>query len=184
MPMGVHIASGERRDATAVSAAGAKPGADTCHIRPVTCRPGRDAGPGTGHRPGPAHIAVIAQVGVQRLFLRGEGAGQRESRLAVDVLVVPREQELDRDGDPSRRLCQGLVHDKPSSEDRGGDPGVRSPSAVSRSRCPALSVRRFGAGLMQFLEGIQGRLPFRHGTLRKCDRALRVISPRSASEVP
>ena len=33
--------------------------------------------------------------------------------LAVDVLVVPREQELDRDGDPPRRLDQGLVHEEP-----------------------------------------------------------------------
>jgi hypothetical protein len=46
---------------------------------------------------------MIARVGVQRLFLRGEGIEQRENRLAVDVLVVPPEQELDRDGDPSRR---------------------------------------------------------------------------------
>ena len=49
--------------------------------------------------PEPAHIAMIARVGVQRLFLRGEGVEQREGRLAVDVLVIPREQELDRDGD-------------------------------------------------------------------------------------
>jgi len=38
MPMSVHIASGERRDATAASATGAKPDANTCHIRSATCR--------------------------------------------------------------------------------------------------------------------------------------------------
>ena len=80
--------------------------------------------------PEPAHIAMIARVGVQRLFLRAEGIEQRESRLAVDVLVVPREQELDRDGDPSRRLDQGLVNDKPSTEDRGGDPGSIAVSGI------------------------------------------------------
>lgn len=121
---------------------------------------------------------MIAQVGVQRVFLRGEGAGQRESRLAVDVLVVPGEQELDRDGDPSRRLCQGLVHDEPSSEDRGGDPGSIAVSgiAVAVPSVIRLALRRFGAGPGQFLEGIQGRLPFRPGTLGKCGSALRVIS--------
>src|ERR1700737_444499 len=70
--------------------------------------------------PEPADVAVIARVGVQRLLLRGEGIEQRESGLAVDVLVVPREQELDRNGDSPRRLDQGLVHDEPAAEDRGG----------------------------------------------------------------
>jgi hypothetical protein len=74
-------------------------------------------------------------------FLRGEGVEQRESRLAVDVLVVPREQELDRDGDPSRRFYQGLVHDKPSSEDRGGDPGFDR-----RQRYPDRGARRYPIG--------------------------------------
>src|SRR3954453_15915842 len=73
--------------------------------------------------PEPAYVAVIARVGVQRRLLRGEGVEQRESGLAVDVLVVPRQQELARAGDPPRRLDQGLVHDEPAAEDRGGDPG-------------------------------------------------------------
>src|SRR3954465_1743121 len=63
--------------------------------------------------PHPADAAMVARVGVQRLFLRGEGVEQRQSGLAVDVLVVPREQELDRNGDPSRRLDQRLVHENP-----------------------------------------------------------------------
>src|SRR6266480_777179 len=121
--------------------------------------------------PEPAHIAMIARVGVQRLFLRAEGIEQRESRLAVDVLVVPREQELDRDGDPSRRLDQGLVNDKPSAEDRGGDPGFdrrqRYPDRGAQRYATAIADRRFGADLGQFLEGVQGRLPFRYGTLRQ-----------------
>jgi pimeloyl-ACP methyl ester carboxylesterase len=50
---------------------------------------------------GPANGAVIARVGVQRLLLRGEGVEQREGGLAAGVLVVPREQELDRKTIPS-----------------------------------------------------------------------------------
>jgi hypothetical protein len=37
MSTSVRIRSDERRDATAVSATGSKPDADTCHVRPVTC---------------------------------------------------------------------------------------------------------------------------------------------------
>ena len=111
--------------------------------------------------PEPAHIAMIARIGVQRLFFRGEGVEQRESRLAVDVLVAPREQELDRDGDPSRRLDQGLVHDRPCTEDRGGDPGFdrrqRYPDRGAQRYATAIADRRFSADLGQFLEGIQGR---------------------------
>jgi hypothetical protein len=47
--------------------------------------------------------------------------------LVVDELVVPRERELGRDGDPPRRLDQRLVHEKTATEDGGGDPG--SPGA-------------------------------------------------------
>ena len=64
---------------------------------------------------------VPARVGVQRLLLRGEGVEQRETGLARHVLVVPLEQELERDGDLCRRLGQGLVPEQ--TEDRGGDPG-------------------------------------------------------------
>src|SRR5438067_2836411 len=74
--------------------------------------------------PDPADRAMVAGVGVQRLLLRGEGVEQCESGLAVDVLVVPREQELDRDGVPSRRLDHRLVHDKSATEDGSGDPGL------------------------------------------------------------
>src|SRR5258708_25640490 len=86
--------------------------------------------------PDPADVAVIGRVGVQRLLLRGEGVEQRESGLAVDVLVVPREQELDRDGDSPRRLDQGLVHDEPAAEDRGGDPWVDPPPPYPHPRTP------------------------------------------------
>jgi hypothetical protein len=47
---------------------------------------------------------------------------QRETGLTVDFLVVPWEQELDRDGDPPCRPDQAVVHEDPA-EDRGGDPG-------------------------------------------------------------
>jgi hypothetical protein len=124
--------------------------------------------------PDPADVAVIARVGVQCLFLRGEGVEQRESGLAVDVLVVPREQELDRNGDSPRRLDQGLVHDEPAAEDRGGDPGFdrrqRYPEAGTQRDAAAVADRRLGADLRQLLEGVQGRLPFRYGTLRRTGR--------------
>src|SRR3954454_6058809 len=91
--------------------------------------------------PEPAYVAVIAWVGVQRLFLRGEGVEQPESGLAVDVLVVPREQELDRDGDPSRRLDQRLVREEPATEDGGGDP----PDRGAQRYATAVADRRIGA---------------------------------------
>src|SRR5262245_60762085 len=121
--------------------------------------------------PVPAHIAMIARVGVQRLFLGREGVEQRESGLAIHVLVVPWEQELDRDGDPSGRLDQGLLHDKPPAEDRGGDPGLDRRQRYSyrgaQGYATAIADRRFGADLGKFLEGVQGRPPFWHGTLRQ-----------------
>lgn len=40
-------------------------------------------------------VAVSACVGVQRLFLRGEGVEQGETGSAVNVLVVPLEQEFE-----------------------------------------------------------------------------------------
>lgn len=69
-----------------------------------------------------------AGVGVQRRFGRGEGVEQRETRLALDVLVVPLEQELDRDGCVTGSVAHGLVSQH--AEDRGGDPGL------SRQRHP------------------------------------------------
>jgi hypothetical protein len=97
----------------------------------------------------PADGAMVARVGVQRLFLGGEGVEQRESGLAVDVLVVPREQELDRDGDPPRRLDQRLVHEKPVTEDSSGDPGFdrrqRHPDRGAQRYAATVADRRFGA---------------------------------------
>jgi len=91
--------------------------------------------------------------------------------LAIDVLVVPREQELDRDGDAPRRLDQGLVREKPTTEDGGDDPGFdcrqRYPDRGAQRDAAAVADRRFGADLGQFLKGVQSRLPFRNGTLRQ-----------------
>jgi hypothetical protein len=93
--------------------------------------------------PGPAHAAMVARTGVQRLLRRGEGVEQPESGLAVDVLVVPREQELDRDGDPSRRRDQRRVHHEPATEDGGGDPRLdrrqRYPDRGAQRDAPAVA---------------------------------------------
>ena len=59
---------------------------------------GEEPGRAVGLEPG--HVAMPARVGVQRLFLRGEGVEQRETGLAFDVLVVPLEQEF-------RAPCRG-----------------------------------------------------------------------------
>lgn len=69
MPMTGHIAFGERRDATAASATGAKPGVNTCHIRSATCRPPEMPDQERVIDPEPVQVAMIARVGVQRLFL-------------------------------------------------------------------------------------------------------------------
>jgi hypothetical protein len=52
---------------------------------------------------------------VQRRFGRGEGVEQRETGLAFDVLVVPLEQELDRDGYVIGSVAQGLVPGRPKT---------------------------------------------------------------------
>jgi hypothetical protein len=73
------------------------------------------------------------------------------------------EQELDRDGDPPRGLDQRLVHDEPTTEDRGGDPGVgrrqRNADGGAQRDATAVADRRVCADLGQLLEGVQGRLP-------------------------
>jgi hypothetical protein len=101
--------------------------------------------------PDPADSAMVARVGVQRLFHGGEGVEQGESGLAVDVLVVPREQELDRYGDPSYRLDQLLVCEEPATEDGSGDPGFdrrqRHPDRGAHRYAAAVADRRFGADL-------------------------------------
>ena len=55
---------------------------------------------------------------------------------------------------------------------RGGDPGFdrrqRQPDRGAQ-RHAAVADRRLGADLGQRLQGVQGRLPFRHGTLRQRD---------------
>jgi hypothetical protein len=66
--------------------------------------PGEEQDRAVGLEPG--QFLVLARVGVQRLLLRGEGVEERETGLAWDVLVVPLEVELDRDGDLLRLLGQ------------------------------------------------------------------------------
>jgi hypothetical protein len=53
------------------------------------------------------YARVAAGVGMQGLLAAGEGVEQREARIARHQLVIPLQQELDRDGDPGRRLGQG-----------------------------------------------------------------------------
>src|ERR1035438_7482018 len=93
---------------------------------------GEEPGRAVGLEPG--HVAMPARVGVQRLFLRGEGVEQRETGLAVDVLVVALEQELDRDGDLCRRLGQGFMPE--TTEYRRGDPGFDRRQRYSCPRQP------------------------------------------------
>src|SRR5712671_937050 len=101
MPTGVHIRSDERRDATAVSETGSKPDADTSHVRPVTCRPGRDGGRRTGSRCRPRTWALRHARPRWRATTFPSRRRRRttETGLAFDVLVIPLKQELDRDGD-------------------------------------------------------------------------------------
>jgi hypothetical protein len=78
----------------------------------------------------PADRAMIARVGVQRLLLRGERVEQCESGLAIDVLVVPLEQELDRNGDPYRRLDQRLCTTNPPPKIAAGILGSTAVSGI------------------------------------------------------
>jgi hypothetical protein len=52
---------------------------------------------------------VRAAVGVQRLSVEAKASNKLETGLPFDVLVVPLEQELDRDGDAAGSVGQGLV---------------------------------------------------------------------------
>jgi hypothetical protein len=49
-------------------------------------------------------VHVLPGVDVQRLLRRRERVEQGEAALARDVLVVPLQVDLDRDGDPPRSL--------------------------------------------------------------------------------
>ncbi len=48
------------------------------------------------------HAGVAAGIGMQRLLPGGEGAEKRHAGVARDQLVVPLQQELDRDADLGR----------------------------------------------------------------------------------
>jgi len=101
-------------------------------------------------------------------FLRHEGAEKRDPGCAVEFLVVPRNPVLDRDGDLSRRLDQSVVHETPTKLTAA----IRDSTAVNISPVTTPTTRRrsrsaLDADLGQRLQGIQGRLPFRHRTLRQ-----------------
>jgi hypothetical protein len=85
MPMSVHIASGGRRDATAASATGAKPDANTCHIRSATCRPPEMPDHERVIDPEPVHVAMIARVAYNVFSLRREQTGGGRTRRSVIV---------------------------------------------------------------------------------------------------
>src|SRR4051794_32271013 len=62
---------------------------------------------------------VGAGVGVEALLFGGEGVEQCQARLAGDVLVVPLEGELDRDGDLAGEAGQHLVVPEDAEGGRG-----------------------------------------------------------------
>jgi hypothetical protein len=72
----------------------------------------------------PADAAVVAGIGVQRLLGRAERVEEVERGLPADVLVVPWQQELDRDGDPAAGLDEGRADDEAAA-------GIRGPAAIS-----------------------------------------------------
>jgi len=65
------------------------------------------------------HLHVLPGVDVQRLLRRRERVEQGEAALARDVLVIPLQVELDRDGDPPRGLDQRRRPEQ--AEGRGPD---------------------------------------------------------------
>lgn len=81
------------------------------HVRPATDRPAELAGemPCRAVDFESGDITMSTRVGTQRLLLRREGVNQRETGLALNVLVVPLEQELDRYCDVCCRLGQGFT---------------------------------------------------------------------------
>ncbi|WP_433238540.1 hypothetical protein ACQPYK_30975 [Streptosporangium sp. CA-135522] len=70
----------------------------------------------------------------------GEGVEKREARVTRHQLVVPLQQELDRDGDPGRRLGQGFVARE--AEDGGVRAGRDRPYGADRP--PGESERAHG----------------------------------------
>ena len=74
---------------------------------------GEEAGCAVGLEAG--QRLVLPGVSVHGLLGRGEGVEQRERGVAVDVLVVPLEHELDRHGDLTRRLDQGSGQNWPKT---------------------------------------------------------------------
>jgi DNA-binding CsgD family transcriptional regulator len=104
---------------------------------------------------------------VQRLVRRRELVEEREARLAVDLLVVPRQQEFDRDRDRPRRPAYRLVHEH-TAEDRRTDPRVcrrkRDPDGAGQ-RHPGVPDRCVRTDVGQRLERVDRPLPLRHGAL-------------------
>jgi hypothetical protein len=113
------------------------------------------------------YARVVARVGVQLLLAGGEGIKQRQARLARHQLIVPLQQELDRDRDPGRRLGQGVVAHE--AEDGGGNPRVgrhqRHADRAAQRHAPE-PHRPAGADAVKFLEGVQGGLPLGNGPRR------------------
>ena len=108
----------------------------------------------------PGDDDVVAGVGVQRLLAGGEGAEQREARLARHHLIVPLQQKLDLDGDPGRRLGQGLVAGEAETAAviLGSAAVNGTPIPLPHRHAPE-THRPARANAVKCLERIQGGLP-------------------------
>lgn len=109
-----------------------------------------------GPQPPPA---VPAQVGVQCLLPGAEGVEQVQGPLPGIPLVVPLEQEQQRNGDPPGLLALGAGHEAPgeAAGRRDARLGHRQPDAEGRP--PRVPDR--AADLGQREEGVQGGPPLR-----------------------
>src|ERR1700733_5671754 len=109
----------------------------------------------------PRHVHVAAGVGVQCPFRRADGVEQRKPRLARHDLVVPLEDELDRDGDLGGGFRQGVVAHQ--AEDGRLDPWLgrhqRYADRAAERHAP-VPDRRTGADPVESGQRVDGGPPF------------------------
>jgi len=109
----------------------------------------------------PGHTHVRPRTSVQGLLSGGESIEQREGRVARHQLIIPLQQELDRDRDSGRCLCDRLITGE--TEDGSVDPGF---GCTQRNADPATQRHAPGA---HWRAAVRPGLPAHSGT----DRAAR-----------
>lgn len=110
------------------------------------------------------HAGVAAHVGLQSLLVRAEGVEQVQRLLPVVRLVVPLQQHVQRDRDPTGFAEHGARHETAGEQTGGRDAGFDHCQPDTDSDQPA-RVPHGAADLRQREEYVENISPFRDGRL-------------------